>query len=294
MPTTTVATTGIELWYEEFGEPDDPPLVLIMGLATQAIAWDDDLCAGFVDRGFRVVRFDNRDIGLSQEIDAPVDLGAIVTAVMTGQVPEVPYRIADMAADTVGLLDHLGIDRAHLVGASMGGMIAQQVAIDHPERVATLTSIMSTTGEAAYGQARPELLGELMAPVPEGREAVIERSVATNRMLASPELFDEAITRAEVTRAYDRSFRPAGAARQLAAIVGSPDRAAGLRELRVPTLVIHGDADPLVALSGGERTAELVEGAELVVIPGMGHDLPPNHWALIIESVTSMVARSAS
>ncbi|MDY7102003.1 MAG: alpha/beta fold hydrolase [Actinomycetota bacterium] len=298
MPTTTVATTEIELWYDEFGEVGDPPLVLIMGLATQAIAWEDDFCEGLVDRGFRVIRFDNRDIGLSQDLsDAPgasVDLGALLADVIAGKLPEPPYRIADMAEDTLGLLDHLGIDRAHVVGASMGGMIAQQLAIDHADRVATLTSIMSTTGEAAYGQASPTVMSAFVAPPPTGREAVIDRSVEVSRMIGSPDLLDEAIIRAQAERAYDRSFRPEGAARQLAAILASPDRAAGLRELRVPTLVIHGDADPLVAPSGGERTAELVEGAELVVIPGMGHDLPPNHWALVIESVTSLVARNAT
>ncbi|MCU1452546.1 MAG: Alpha/beta hydrolase [Acidimicrobiales bacterium] len=284
---------GIEIFYETFGDPEDPPLLLVMGLGAQMISWPDDLCLALVGRGFHVIRFDNRDVGLSTHLDRPdLDVPAAIAAALTGGAAQVPYLLSDMAADAVGLLDALDIDAAYLVGASMGGMIAQTVAIEHPERVLGLTSIMSTTGEHDVGQADPAVLLQLMAPTPTQRDAAIAHDVEVDRAIASPEHFDEDERRDLAARSYDRAFDPLGTARQLLAIVMSPSRAEGLGALDVPTLVVHGRQDPLVGLSGGQRTAELVPGAELLVIDDMGHDLPPAHWAQIIEAITSLAVRA--
>ena len=286
---------GIELYYETFGDPADPPLLLVMGLGAQMTAWDDDLCRAFVDRGFFVARFDNRDVGLSSRIEGKGgNFMETFLKASQGQPVEAPYKLTDMAADAVGLLDHLGIERAHVVGASMGGMIAQTIAIEHPSRVLTLTSIMSTTGEAEVGQATPEAMQLLVRPPATDRDSAVEAAVAANKVIGGPDHFDEDRVRARAAAFYDRAFDPAGTARQLIGILASGSRAEQLAALDVPTLVIHGDADTLVTPTGGHRTAELVPGAELLVIEGMGHDLPPVVWPQVVEAITQHAQRASA
>jgi pimeloyl-ACP methyl ester carboxylesterase len=289
-----VPVNGIELCYETFGDPQGEPLLLIMGLGSQLIYWPVELCEALVDRGFFVVRYDNRDTGLSTKIpDGGGEFMASFLALAAGEDVDVPYRLSDMAADAVGLLDHLGIDAAHVVGASMGGMIAQTVAIEHPSRVRTLTSIMSTTGEPDVGQPTADALMRLMQPIPTTRDAAVESGVDTRRVIGSPDAFDEERVRALSAEAYDRCWNPGGTARHLLAIAASGSRADRLPDVAVPTLVIHGDRDPLVQPSGGERTAALVPGAELLMLEGMGHDLPPAYFGAIVEAITSLASRAA-
>jgi pimeloyl-ACP methyl ester carboxylesterase len=261
----------------------------VMGLGTQMIAWDEELCQRFADRGFFVIRFDNRDVGLSTKIEAPdLDVAAAIGAALAGQPPDAPYLLTDMADDAFGLLDHLGIDRAHVVGASMGGMIAQTMAIARPERVATLTSIMSTTGDPDVGTATPEAMALLMTRPPADREAYVANAVASSRLLHGPVLpFDEARAADRAARSFDRCFHPAGVGRQLVAIIASGDRTAALADVAVPTLVIHGDVDPLVNHSGGVATAKAVPGAQLLTIAGMGHGLPPERWDEIVDAIVA-------
>ena len=290
----TCKANGIELYYETFGEAADPTLLLVMGLGAQMTAWEDDFCLGFVDRGFHVVRYDNRDVGLSSRIDAKGgDFMTSFLAASQGQPVDAPYLLTDMAADAIGLLDHLGIDQAHVVGASMGGMIAQTIAIEHPDRVLTLTSIMSTTGEPEVGQPTPAAMERLIVAPPTDRAGAIEASVASTNVIGSPDHFDEERVRARAAAAYDRAFSPGGTARQLIAILASGSRAEALRALAVPTLVIHGDADALVTTSGGRRTADLVPNAELLIVEGMGHDLPLAMWPQIFEAITINTRRVA-
>src|SRR5829696_7174421 len=274
---------GIELEYDTTGDPGAPPLLLVMGLGAQMIAWDDEFCERLADHGFWVIRFDNRDVGLSTKVEADgFNVPAAIGAALSGGPVDAPYLLRDMADDAFGLLDHLGIERAHVVGASMGGMIAQTMAIARPERVATLTSIMSTTGNRDVGNATPEALAVLMARPPSNREEYVTNAIATSRLLHGPVLpFDEARAAARAGASYDRCFHPAGVGRQLVAILASGDRTSSLSEVRVPTLVIHGDADPLVHHSGGTATAEAVPGAQLLMVEGMGHDLPVETWGEI-------------
>jgi pimeloyl-ACP methyl ester carboxylesterase len=285
---------GVELEYVTTGDPADPALLLVNGLGGQLTAWDDDLVEAFVDRGFFVVRFDNREVGLSSRTGRHVDLGASFRAVVVGTTADVPFFLSDMVDDAVSVLDDLGIDRAHVFGVSLGGMIAQQMAIGHPSRVASLTSVMSTTGEPDVGQARPEVLAQLLTVGPTDREGAIEHAIRFFRTVGSPDHFEESRVRARVAAAYDRCFNPVGAGLQMLAVAASGDRAAGLAGLRVPALVMHGDRDPLIDVSGGQRTAELVPGAELVVLEGMGHDLPTYFWPVVVESVTKLAARAAA
>ncbi len=287
---------GIEIAYETMGDPSDPALLLVMGLGAQMISWDDELCESLVDRGFYVIRFDNRDTGLSTKVpvEGDLDIAAALAEVIGGGTPSAPYLLADMAADALGLLDALGIDRAHVVGASMGGMIAQSIALAAPERVLTLTSIMSTTGDADVGQPSPEVLPVLMAPPVTERAAYIAQSVEGGRAIGSPDHFDEARAAELAGRAFDRCFYPRGVGNQLLAILSSPSRSDGLRRFDRPTLVIHGTEDPLVNPSGGVRTAEVIPGAELLMLDGMGHDLPMYYWPQVIEAITALAARSAT
>lgn len=284
-------SNGMELEYDTFGDPDGPVLLLIMGLGTQMTAWHPNFCGMLADRGFHVVRYDNRDCGLSAFLDdcPPPD----IRAVLAGDTSTAPYRIADMARDAAGLLDALGIDAAHVVGASMGGMIAQQFAIDHPSRVRSLCSIMSTTGDRSVGRGTPEALAALAAPPPRDRREAGERGVRSFSVLGSPgypTAPEELRERAEA--AYDRSPRSDGFARQYAAILASPDRTPHLRAVTAPALVVHGADDSLIDRDGGEATAAAIPGAELLVIPGMGHDLPEQLWPLLTDAIARNAARA--
>lgn len=293
MPRATV--DAIELEYETFGDPEDPPLLLVMGLGAQMVSWDVDFCEALVGRGFFVVRFDNRDVGLSTKVatDEP-DLLTAVTAALGGEQVKAPYLLADMAGDAWGLLDHLGIERAHIVGASMGGMIVQSMAIEHPERVLSLTSIMSMTGEQPYGQPKAEVIPVLLETAPSERAAYIAHNIESSRVISSPEYFDEDRARRRFELAFDRCYYPRGIGNQLLAILASGSRDDALRTLDLPTLVIHGTDDPLVTPSGGEHTAEVLRGSELVMFEGMGHDLPARYWSQIIDAICSVAARAAT
>ncbi len=292
--TATATANGIELAYETFGVPADPALLLVMGLGAQMISWPDEFCRMLAEAGHHVVRFDNRDIGLSSGFDdQPVDLIAVMTAAVTGQeVPPVPYRLTDMAADAVGLLDALGIPDAHVVGASMGGMIVQTMAIEHPQRVRSMTSIMSTSGERDLPQAAPEVAAVLTRPPATARAEAIDAAVAAGRLIGGTRFFDEARSRELAAAQFDRSYRPMGMARQLAAIVASGNRAAGLRTVSAPTLVIHGCEDTLIPLAGGQRTAELVPRADLLLVSDMGHDLPEPLWPLLVGAIAGHIRRA--
>ena len=284
------ACNGIEIEYDEFGHEGASPLLLIMGLGAQMIAWDDAFCALLADRGFRVVRFDNRDVGLSTKIEGPLP---DVLACIGGDVSSANYTLDDMANDAAGLLDVLGIGRAHVIGVSMGGMIAQTVAIRHPDRVLSLCSIMSTTGDRSVGQPTPEAMQELLRPVARSRDEYLDMSVKAGRVIGSPGYpTDEARLRERAGLAYDRCYHPMGVARQLAAVMASGDRTAALAGVRVPTAVIHGDSDPLVTPSGGQATARAVPGAELVTVEGMGHDLPPEVWPRLVDAIASNASKA--
>jgi pimeloyl-ACP methyl ester carboxylesterase len=269
----SAAANGITIEYDTAGDQNRPPLLLIPGLGGQLIAWDRDFVAALVAQGFNVVRFDNRDAGRSSWFDF-AGMPDLVAA-LSGQA-EPAYLLSDMADDTAGLLDALRIQSSHVFGLSMGGMIAQALAIQYPGRVRTLTSIMSTTGNRSVGQPRPDVVAAMMAAPSETRQEVVESSLKSARLIGSPgfPLHEDRIA-ARAIAAYDRAFHPSGTARQAVAILASPDRTPGLRKLTIPTLVIHGDSDPLVDPSGGRATAAAVPGAELWMIPGMGHDLPP-------------------
>jgi len=278
---------GITLCYETFGDPNDPTLLLVMGLGGHMVEWRDELCEQFVERGFHVVRFDNRDAGLSTFVSDPVNIFAVLDAVTNGAKPVVPYLVTDMAGDVVGLLDHLGIDRAHVVGMSLGGMIAQTLAIEHPSRVATLTSVMSTTGDPDVGLPAPEAIDALLQPPPQTREEAQDRRVLHANIWGSPGLWDEAELRELAGELWDRQHNPLGATRQLAAILASGSRAEGLRTLDVPTQAIHGTADKLIDSSGSVRLAELVPDAELLMVEGMGHDLARPLWPRLVDTITA-------
>ena len=287
-----VSTNGIELCYQSLGDRSGPPLLLVMGLGMQLIHWDLELCEGLAERGFQVIRFDNRDAGLSTKIDAPVPN---VMRAMAGLRIEAPYLLSDMADDSFGLLDQLGIERAHVMGVSMGGMIAQTMAIARPERVLSLTSIMSTTGERRAGMPKLRTWSLLMRRAPDRRDAFVEYFVRLLRMIGSPGFpQDEPRIRELAAATFDRNHAPAGTARQLAGILASGDRTPQLRRLRVPTTVIHGTDDPLVPFRGGVATARAIPDAELVAIPGMGHDLPREIWPKLIEAVARNSDRAAA
>jgi len=281
---------GIDIAYETFGSGPHPTLVLIMGLGTQMLGWNDAFCRLLADEGLHVLRFDNRDVGLSSHLhDASVP---DMPAALAGDTSSAAYRLDDMADDTVGLLDALGIHGAHLVGASMGGMIAQTVTFRHPTRVRSLTSIMSTTGPAV-GAPTAVAAGALLLAPPTNRDEAIRRAIETFRVIGSPGYpLDEEALADLAGRSYDRSHDPAGFARQFVAVLASGDRTAALRTVRVPTLVIHGRDDPLVGFDGGRATADAVPGAELLAFPGMGHDLPRPLWRPIIDAIAGLVHRT--
>lgn len=284
---TSTEINGLRFTYEVHGSEDAAPLLLVAGLGMQMIGWQPGFIDALVQRGFRVVRFDNRDSGRSSFIDdaSTPDIAAL----HGGDTSSVRYTLTDMAGDAVGLLDALGIAQAHIVGISMGGMIAQQVAIDHPKKVLSLTSIMSTTGDRSVGAATREATAALMTPVPLDHDEALAKLTNDSRIIGSPGFpFDEAAVRARHAAAIERANNPAGTARQFGAIMASPDRTPALRGLSVPALVIHGAEDPLVGLSGGEATARAIPDARLVVIEGMGHDLPEQLWDRLADEISTL------
>jgi pimeloyl-ACP methyl ester carboxylesterase len=292
--------TDVTLCYEEFPEPSagtggdrsDPTILLVMGLATQMLAWDERFCEMLVERGFHVVRYDNRDVGRSSRIEAkPPTLKQIALRDRRAAA----YTLSDMADDAVGLLDHLDVRRAHVVGASMGGMIAQTLAIEYPERVASLVSIMSNEGGRLKGQPQLAAYPVLLRKAPAEREAYAERAVEVMKVIGSPDFpFDADAIRERARTAFDRGISAAGAGRQLMAVAASPNRTPGLRALRTPTTVIHGTKDRLVRRSGGRAVARAVPDARLVEIDGMGHDLPPGAWPRIVDAIVENAARAAT
>ena len=289
MPQTT--HNDITLEYETHGDPANPPLLLIMGLGAQLTLWPIELVEALVARGYFVIRHDNRDIGLSTKFtEAGVpDIPKVVMALMTGRKPAVPYTLSDMADDAIAVLDAVGVAKAHIVGASMGGMIAQLVAVEHPERVLSLTSIMSTTGNPMLPPAKPEAMAALTAPMAADADmaTILERGALISRAIGSPGYpADAARIAANVTRDYNRSFHPAGAMRQMAAIIADGDRRARLKGVTAPTLVIHGADDPLVPVEGGRDTAAAIAGAAILEVPGMGHDLP----LALVDTISDAIA----
>jgi pimeloyl-ACP methyl ester carboxylesterase len=279
----------VEVCYQTFGTPDGEPLLLVMGLGGPMTWWEPALCELLVERGFHVIRFDNRDCGRSTKIAARVTRATLVRA-FAGQRARAPYSLADMADDAFGLLDHLGLESAHVCGVSMGGMIAQTMAIRHPERVRSLTSIMSTTGKRTVGWQHPSLLPNLLGQKA-GREGYIEASLRTWKLIGSPAYPDtEEHIRADAGATYDRGVSGSGTLRQMMAILTQPNRAPKLRALTMPALVVHGLADRMVHVSGGRATAAAIPGAELLLIDGMGHDLPP----ALHETFADGIRRTAS
>jgi pimeloyl-ACP methyl ester carboxylesterase len=282
---------GIELAWDSFGDPDAPPLVLIMGLGAQMVGWDDAFCARLAEAGgHRVIRFDNRDIGHSTHLPhlGVPDIQALMMQAMAGKPLQVPYTLRDMAADCIGLLDALNIERAHIVGASMGGAIGQELAIHHPQRMRSFTSIMSTTGNPALPPPTPEAMAVLFSPTPTTFEAYLPHYKKVWHVLRGPDFpLDEARDAERAQLIFLRGLNPGGVARQLAAIFASGNRKPALRDVRVPTLVIHGDADPLVPVACGVDVADAIAGAKLLRIPRMGHALPIPMWPQIIDAIAA-------
>ena len=291
----TTAANGIELYFDRFGNPDDPSLLLVSGLGAQCLVYEDAFCERIAATNRHVIRYDNRDVGLSTHLHSEsVDAMNALIAVTSGQEVDAPYNLSDMAADGMALLDSLGIEQADIFGASMGGMISQTMAIEHPERVRSLTSLMSTTGEIEVGAPDPETLTALLSVmVPRlDREERIQGSVHVSRVIGTQRLFDTERATERAAVAIDRSYDPEGTARQLVAIFASGSRAEALAQLAVPTVVMHGDADPLVNISGGLRTAELVPEAEFRLLEEMGHDMPLEYWDRIIEGIMVSAERA--
>jgi pimeloyl-ACP methyl ester carboxylesterase len=288
-----VLSTGIELEYVTTGDPGHPPLLVVNGYTSQLISWQRGYVDQLVSQGLFVIQFDNRDVGLSSKLDGQrVSPGAVLTASLQGEpIPPVPYTLSDMAADGIGLLDHLGIDRAHIVGNSMGGMIVQTMAIEHPDRIASVTSVMSSPGDPRVGRPTPEARDALLAPPPPGRDDYIAASL-NSRVWASRKHYDPDWLLEIAAAQYDRCFYPEGATRQLAAIYASGDRSAGLSTLEVPMLVIHGRDDTLITPEGGERTAELVPGSRYLLLSDMGHDHPAPLWPVLAEAIGGHVRTS--
>ncbi|HEX4820859.1 MAG TPA: alpha/beta hydrolase [Acidimicrobiales bacterium] len=275
MPTTK--NGEVELYYETFGDPANPTLLLINGLGSQCINYADEWCERFVAEGYHVVRFDNRDTGLSSKLD------------------DTEYGLADMANDAIAVLDAVGARQAHVMGLSMGGMIVQRLAIDHPDRLLSMTSVMSRTGEEEYGQSAPDALAVLMAPPAASRDEYIENHVKALRVYGSkPEWLDDDVSRERAAAAYDRCFCPQGVGRQMMAVMRDGSRADDLRKVTIPTLVLHGSRDTLIDPSGGRRTAELVPGAQYVEIEGMGHDYPPAVWDQWVSTWSTFAQNATS
>jgi pimeloyl-ACP methyl ester carboxylesterase len=282
----------LDIAYQTLGDPADPPLLLVMGLGMHLIHWDLELCRQLAERGFYVIRYDNRDAGRSTKIDAPVPN---LMRAMAGLPIEAPYLLRDMADDAFGLLDHLGIERAHVLGASMGGMIGQEMAIRRPERVLSLASLMSTTGERRHGRPKLRLWSLFVHRAPQRRDDYVEYFVRVFRIIGSPGFpVDEARLRELAAATYDRGHHPAATGRQLAAIMASGDRTEQLCRLGVPTVVIHGTDDPLVPFRGGVATARAIPHSDFIAISGMGHDLPHEVWPKVIDAVVTNTERAAA
>jgi pimeloyl-ACP methyl ester carboxylesterase len=291
---TARLSTGVDLCYDTFGDPAADPLLLVMGLGGPMTWWDPEFCALLADSGFYVIRFDNRDVGRSTRINARVTRRLVVRA-FTGLKVQVPYTLDEMAADGFALLDHLGIESAHVVGISMGGMIAQTMALAKPSRVRSLTSIMSTTGRRSVGWQDPRILPLLLARRATTREAYVASSARLWKIIGSPlypETPEEVRKRAGET--YDRGVSASGVARQMLAILSQPDRSRSLHSLRVPTLVIHGLNDKMVHVSGGRATSHAVPGSELLLVPGMGHDLPLAFHETFAEAIRRNADRASA
>ncbi len=287
-----VQTNGIEIAYDIFGDPQAPPLILIMGFTMQMIAWEEDYCRGLATRGYRVIRFDNRDVGHSTWLEKAgvPNLREVGTALFQGKTPKVPYLLLDMARDVVGLMDALQIEAAHLVGMSMGGMIAQTLAIHFPERVKTLTSQSSTpwSFDPALKRPTPEAQAVLVKPIPTDRDHFVEASIHAWEVIGGPHMpAGESLLRRRAERFYERGVCLPGLARQMAAIIASGSRRETLRGIRIPTLVLHGDADPLVPPDHARATAEAIDGSRLHFVRGMGHEVPPAAWEELIQVISS-------
>jgi pimeloyl-ACP methyl ester carboxylesterase len=294
MPRVSFTSTDnrqIELEYDHFGNPTDPALLLIMGFTAQMVAWEEEFCQQLADRGHFVVRFDNRDCGLSTKLHGvPSNSDAVImAAMMETEMPPVPYTLSDMAADAMKVLDHLNIERAHIMGASMGGMIAQTVAIEHPHRVKTLISVMSQPGELTVGQPTQEAMELIVTPAPSDRDEYIAFAPKWQLWQSKKYRSDE-VSRRNAIRDFDRSNYPEGGPRQMAAIYASGSRAEGLQKLQVPTLVIHGTDDQLITPSGGERTAELIPNSTLLMVEDMGHDMPQPLWPFYLDAISKHTA----
>ncbi|NMA65690.1 MAG: alpha/beta hydrolase, partial [Clostridiaceae bacterium] len=285
-----IGPSKIKMVYQRFGDSNLPPVFLIMGGGAQMINWPEGFCMELASRGIHLIRFDNRDAGLSTHFtDAPVP---DFTAVQSGDFSTVSYTLSDMAADTVGLMDALGYESVHLVGASMGGMIAQTVSIEYPDRVRSLTSMMSTTGDSTVGQPDWAVLSSLGAPPNEDRQGYIEWKVRSLKAIGSPKYpLDEAYAAENAGLAWDRDHDPTGMLRQSAAVLKSGDRTEKLRTLNVPALVIHGDSDKMIDVSGGRATAAAIPNAELVIYEGMGHGLPKQLWSEMADRIAELIHR---
>lgn len=284
-----VTANGIRIEYDTFGDHSSPALLLIAGNGAQLIFWDARFCESLAKTGLFVIRFDNRDSGLSTKFDGAgvPDIMAVIKAAMEGRTVESAYSLDDMADDAVGLLDALVIDKAHVCGASMGGMIAQVVAYRHPNRVLSLTSIMSNTGNPDMPQGKSDAIAALVAPPPDERKAYVEHTMNIWRTIWSPGFpFEEEEARTFIENSYDRSYCPQGMARQNVAIIARGDRRALLSSIKAPTLVIHGADDPLIPVESGKDTARVIPGAKLLLIDGMGHDLPKGAWAEIVGAIS--------
>ncbi|MFT3717290.1 alpha/beta fold hydrolase [Pseudorhodoferax sp.] len=294
-PELFAQANGLQLCYQTFGRPSDPPMLLIMGMGAQMVGWDDEFCEALALRGFWVVRFDNRDAGRSTRLDSAgvPNVTLAMTRAWLRRPVAAPYLLRDMARDVTGLMDALGIAKAHLVGASMGGTIAQTLAIAEPARVRTMTSIMSTTGAPDLPAPQYGAMSAIFKPAPSSLDGYTAHYIQTWKQLRVG-LFEEeeARDRARALRNHTRGLHPAGGARQLVAILASGSRREALRNVTVPTLVIHGDVDPLVPLAAGRDTAASIPGAELMVLPGMGHTLPLRMWPRILDGITRLAQRA--
>jgi pimeloyl-ACP methyl ester carboxylesterase len=292
-----IKANGLDIYYESHGPDDAEPILLIMGLGAQMSRWSPALIEALVGAGHRVIAFDNRDVGLTEKLDAAgaPDMAAVVTALREGRKPPVAYTLDEMAADAAALLPALGIERAHIVGASMGGMIAQLVAADHPERTLSLTSIMSSTGNPDLPRATPEAMARLNTPAPNPNtdmDGFLDSAVAGAKVMAGSYPVNEALVREQALSDFHRSYYPVGFQRQYAGIVASPDRRPKLKTITAPTVVIHGDADPLVPVDGGRDTAANIAGADLRIVVGAGHEMPAATLDQFVAGILSAVERS--